>query len=80
VQSWPQHPVQLPQACASFCRDTPGIPRPRNASAAPAAIDPTFFTASRRDNTLLTASVSSFETSFSFDIFFSFLKKLVNKF
>jgi hypothetical protein len=46
----------------------PGILRPRNASAAPAAIDPAFFTASLRDKTLLTASVNSFETLFSFDI------------
>jgi hypothetical protein len=61
----PQH------ASASFCCDIPGIPSPKNASAAPAAIDPAFFTASLRDNTLLTASVNSFETSFSFDIFFS---------
>jgi len=47
----------------------PGKLSPRNASAAPAAIEPAFFTASLRDKTLLTASVSSFETFFSFDIF-----------
>jgi len=46
----------------------PGRLRPRNASAAPAAIDPAFFTASLRDKILLATSASSFETSFSFDI------------
>jgi hypothetical protein len=62
----------VPQALASFCCDMPGKFNPKNARAAPAAIDPAFFTASLRDKILFTTSVKSFFSS----IFFSLLKNV----